>query len=133
MNTLSLDKVRVDRRAIETRGPITLTLPVPPSTNALFVNVPGKGRVPSVRYKQWRQDALATLWTQPRKFMGCPCAITLIVPDKGRRDLDNFAKPILDFLVQHNFIADDSREFVRDLRIKWSDVEGVVITIEAVA
>lgn len=132
-NTLSLDNVRVQHRAIEAREPITLHLPVPPSVNNLFINLPGRGRVPSQKYKQWRQDAAATLWTQPRKFMGGRVSVTLRMTEKARPDGDNFWKATLDFLVQHNFIAGDSKKFVREHHFYWADVEGAVITIERAA
>lgn len=133
MNTLSLDKVRVDRRAIETREPIVLTLPIPPSVNNLFVNIPGRGRVPSQRYKQWRQDAAATLWNQPRKFMGGHVKVTLEMSEKARPDSDNFWKALFDFLVDHNFIAGDSKRFVREHHFYWVDMEQCRVTIEACA
>jgi len=131
-NTLSLDSVRVEHRGVETRVPFTLKLPLPPSTNNLFVNVPDRGRVPSNKYKAWRQAAADSLWQQKRRFVSGPVRITIVVRDEGRSDLDNRSKAPIDFLVLHGFINDDSRQTVRELHMHWGQVEGCEITVEPI-
>ena len=36
---------------------IRLDLPLPPSTNSAYFNVPGKGRVPSAKHSEWKREA----------------------------------------------------------------------------
>jgi len=87
----------------------TVTLPLPPPTNNLFVNVPGKGRVKSRRYKAWRRDAILSIFAQvpaPRRIAGA-VAVSLCVPATMRGDLDNRLKAALDALVAANRIDDD--------------------------
>ena len=60
--------------------------------------------------------------------------VALTPPDRRRtRDCDNYVKPILDQLVRCGVIADDSSEFVREVRALWAAGEvGAQITIEPV-
>lgn len=109
-----------------------LVLPFPPSTNNLFLNARAKGgrRVISARYRDWRERATQAMWGQRIETFGGPVRITMVFEDNGRCDLDNLQKGLLDHLVHHRIIQDDSRKFVRELWLKWGPVKGVEITIE---
>jgi Holliday junction resolvase RusA-like endonuclease len=90
-----------------TIGVYTVTLPLPPSVNGLYANVRGKGRVPTKRYRMWKNLAGWDL-----KFSGLwavrgPVKITIAVPTKAPADVDNYAKALLDILVTHQRIDDD--------------------------
>lgn len=99
---------------------VTFDLPFPPSLNNLFVNVPKKGRVPSKPYQQWKLEAgWRLITTKPRKLHG-PVWITLQFEEKkGRRDLDNLAKAVLDLCVTHKVIDGDDHNTVRGLMLLW--------------
>ncbi len=112
------------------REPIRLHLPFPPSTNHLFINVPGKGRVPSPGYRIWKSlvDSTILLLRRPR-LNGC-VEITLTVEErKGRRDLDNCAKAIVDSLVRMGVIDSDDSKTVRKITLQWG---GSGVTVEIV-
>lgn len=109
---------------------LTLRLPVPPSTNNLFINVKHGGRVPSPRYRAWKEEATGALWTQKRTPIAGKVKVTIRVPDKGRRDLDNFCKAALDFLVQHRLIASDDRHTLRALEVHWAERNDCEVTVE---
>ena len=97
-----------------------LALPWPPSTNNLYWNVPGKGRVPTSEYKTWKRDAGWTLLSQrPVKNTG-PVTVTieLCPPTRRRYDLDNKSKSVLDLLVTHGVVKDDSDGFIREVTIR---------------
>lgn len=97
-----------------------IALPWPPSTNALYLNVKGRGRVPTKEYLAWKQEAGWTLAAQrPPKFTR-PVTITIeLCPPHGRRfDLDNRAKATLDLLTLHLVIPDDHDGFVREINVK---------------
>ena len=84
-------------------------LPLPPSLNNVFVNVPGKGRFKARVYKQWRSAAHWDLISQhpaPR-LVASPYRVTISVPTNARADLDNLIKPLLDVLVDAGVMTDD--------------------------
>ena len=98
----------------------TVRLPVPPSTNALFVtfnNRHGIERAKTKEYKAWITAAGWALNVQRPKPMKGHVRLDISVPLNRRRDLDNHLKAILDLLVGHSLIEDDRK--VDDLRIQW--------------
>lgn len=107
-----------------------LTLPFPPTTNHLYSNIPGRGRVVSAKYKAWKDAADGALWTQSRKPIVGPVSITITLQDKGRFDVDNRTKAAIDFLVRHGIIPDDDRTVVRRVVAQVGDVQGCEIEIE---
>jgi Holliday junction resolvase RusA-like endonuclease len=97
-----------------------ISLPLPPSVNGLFVNVRGRGRVRSEGYRKWALEAGWMLKAQrPGKFL-VPVNISIeINPPNGRAfDLDNRNKALLDLLVEHQIIPDDSIRWVRKVSIQ---------------
>ena len=90
---------------------IELRLPLPPSTNGLYANIPGKGRVKSANYRKWINAAGWALLEQKPKPVAGDYDMWLYVewPDKRKRDLDNCIKALSDLLVSHQLVEDDSR------------------------
>ena len=87
-----------------------ITLPFPPSVNSLWRT--WRGRVHcSKRYATWRENAGWELVTQRPKPITGPVSVTIAAgrPDRRRRDVDNLPKAILDLMVAHRLIDDDSR------------------------
>jgi Holliday junction resolvase RusA-like endonuclease len=84
-------------------------LPLPPSANKLFFNVPGKGRVKTRAYKNWRRNAVLSIFAQVRadQRIGGPVGLSICVPNRMRGDLDNRLKGLIDALVASNRIDDD--------------------------
>jgi crossover junction endodeoxyribonuclease RusA len=91
------------------------TLPPPPSTNALYANVPGKGRVKTRAYKAWITEAgweikiqlggTIHTWNEP---------VGMLIEGVKRLDLDNL-KAIPDLCKTMGLIADD--RLITDLHI----------------
>jgi Holliday junction resolvase RusA-like endonuclease len=96
-----------------------LDLPLAPSANRLWRS--GRGRVyRSSAYEDWRKEAGWELKAQrPGRVEGSvEVTITAGKPDGRRRDLDNIAgKALLDLLVEHQVIADDS--LVASISSRW--------------
>ena len=95
-----------------------ITLPFPPPVNNLFATV-GKRRIRSRRYEEWIARAGIELMIQrPRPIAG-PFKITLTYdrPDRRRRDLDGLQKAVLDLLVKHRVIEDDS--LAQEIVLRW--------------
>ena len=98
-------------------------VPWPPSVNAMWRSVNGRV-ILSARGRQYRTDGLAALMTQCRNIrpMEGPLSVTLILypPDRRRRDVDNYAKGILDLLTHAEVYGDDSQ--IDRLLIERGDV-----------
>lgn len=128
---LHLDRVRVERREISGARRAVFTLPDVPSVNNLFLNVSGRGRVPTKRYSQWRAEAAAMLLTQKVRRIGGQVNIYLTFEerDKRRKDLDNKIKAPVDLLVHHGIIDGDDSRFVRRLVAAWGTCNGCEVEI----
>jgi crossover junction endodeoxyribonuclease RusA len=108
---------------------ITINLPPPPSANNLFLNIHGRGRVISPKYREWKVEAGWRLKQQrPEKIKG-PVVIDIVHQDIGKTDGDNTLKPLFDLLVDHQVIEADTRPIVRRFSFGWEDVVGVRVTI----
>jgi crossover junction endodeoxyribonuclease RusA len=108
---------------------LTFELPMPPSVNKMYRNVPGKGRAKTKDAKVWAHEAGWILVTQRNRTGRHKCltgAIEVEVsayrPASRRRDLDNILKAILDLLTSTQTIADDSQ--VVAINARWVS-EGV--------
>lgn len=98
---------------------ILLKLPVPPSSNHLFANIPGKGRVKTSAYRGWIKEAGWALQSQRHEEVAGPVKVSIAVRrTSGRADIDNRIKALLDLLVRHRVIGDD--RMVEELYIRWS-------------
>lgn len=98
----------------------TLQIPLPPSVNALYANVAGRGRVKTARYRTWINAAGWDVSAQRPEPVPGHIAVTYRIPwptDKRRRDIGNLEKAISDLLVKHQLIDDDSK--IVDLRIAY--------------
>ncbi len=86
---------------------LAFSVPVPPSLNMCFRNVPGRGRVRTAEYKAWLEEAGYLLASQrPGRVMG-PYQAIIRLPEKLNGDIDNRAKAVLDLMVKHKITPDD--------------------------
>lgn len=110
----------------------TFVLPFPVSVNNMFLNIPGRGRIKSPKYRAWQTEAGWRLRQQravPIKGL-VTIDIKAIKPDNRRRDLDNITKAIFDILVVNNVITDD--KMIVRLTAEWSqssDLSGISVTV----
>lgn len=87
---------------------VSFTCPVPPSVNELFRNVPGKGRVKTRLYDNWRAHALTTIRLQHVPAVAGPVLMIIGVERvSSRADIDNRVKGLVDAIVEAGIIADD--------------------------
>lgn len=100
---------------------VAFTLPVPPSVNNLYANVPGQGRIKTKRYSQWFERCRDMAWAAgvQGQFDG-PVTITVTVfggkDFSAQRDIDNILKPVCDFVKMMGLIRDDNVTFVRQVK-----------------
>lgn len=88
---------------------ITLTLPLPPSTNSLYAPRKGGGKRKSDEYDAWIKHANAAYYPQKRgiKPISGPYTVHISVPINMRGDADNRAKAMVDQLVRLELTPDD--------------------------
>jgi Holliday junction resolvase RusA-like endonuclease len=109
-------------------APLTITLPCPPSANHLFRNVRGKGRVKTTRYLTWFRAAGNEVLAQRRHHVAGPVMVDITCKrQRATSDIDNRIKACLDLLVEMGLIDDDRH--VQEIRARWGDVAGAVVTI----
>src|SRR4029077_16990984 len=112
---------------------VVLHLPMPVSTNNLFVNR-GKGRVESPKYKAWKRTAGWELLRQrPPRIKG-PVDLLIevsLAESNDSWDVTNRTKATEDLLVTQGVIQGDNRPFVREVTTRWADCAGVRITVRA--
>jgi Holliday junction resolvase RusA-like endonuclease len=88
---------------------IDVMLPVPPSTNNLFINVRGKGRIKSAEYRAWLDHAGLLLKVRSSKVVEGPFEVEVRLSHKARGDIDNRMKAAIDLMVRHGRVPDDSK------------------------
>ena len=117
-----------------------ITLPFPPSVNHYWRHVVMGKRVATLISEPGRKYTTAVLGEVLRQKAAMRInhhvAVTVMLhaPDKRRRDVDNYAKSLLDSLVKANVLEDDS--LIRDLRLVWGDILSggkAVVTIREIA
>lgn len=126
-----LDRYRVERREI-TSSDVTILLDMPPSTNNLFFNVQGRGRVATKEYRDWKDRNSWFIKSQKPQRVSGPVEIKILVEDSfPRRDIDNTVKPCLDIIADRGMkiIDGDHANVVRKVTAEWADVKGVHLTI----
>ena len=117
-----IEKYRNATRGLEFR------LPFPPSVNDMYI----KGRILSDDYRLWIVDAHLALNRQNAKPFPVRAKISIDLDQKRRGDCDNRAKPVLDVLVRHGIIKNDSKTYVQRVSIGWEPIlEGCVVRVEA--
>ena len=111
---------------------VFLRLPIPPSVNSAWRNVPGKGRVKTGIYKKWRNDALlcVAVMRGSSKPLSGPVSVSMAIrrPRKGA-DVDNRIKPVLDLLQAAAVIDDDKN--VEEVTARWDETaDGCEVTVK---
>ena len=105
-----------------------IALPMPPTSNRIFVNVPGKGRVRSKKYTKWAKEAGWAVRMQKIGRISGKVEVEIGVKRVAAADIDNRIKPTLDLLVTMGVIDDDKH--VEKITCEWrDDIEGAVVTV----
>lgn len=107
----------------------TYVLSVPPSTNSLFFNVKGRGRVKSTKYRAWIKGELLALIAQRAKPVTERAAVSITIPKATRGDADNRIKPTMDLLVRAGILTDDSGKHVGSISVTFGDVQMIHVAI----
>ena len=84
-----------------------IRLPIPPSTNHLFANRLGLGRVKTGHYKAWLTEAGLKLKLQHPMPVHGRYSLLIRIPQGLQGDIDNRIKAVSDLLVAHAIVIDD--------------------------
>lgn len=102
----------------------SVVLPIPPSTNALFLA--GKGyRTKTPEYREWIERAfpLAESLAPPKSYP-VMIVVTVIEAVNRQRDIDNFLKPTIDLIKKAGAIKNDNLCHVTDVLGRYRPEEG---------
>jgi Holliday junction resolvase RusA-like endonuclease len=105
---------------------VKLDITVGPSTNNLYSNLPGIGRVKSKAFKKWAKVAMLEMMAQRKLPLPVPpVCLTLSVPDSdGKGDISNRVKAVEDLLVKMGFIPEDNDKIIRKLVVEVGAPKG---------
>jgi Holliday junction resolvase RusA-like endonuclease len=104
-------------------------LPLPPSTNNLFITLRGgRRRVISPGYRAWRAEAEAAMLAHhPIETIEDPVEIAMVIDPRNRMDLDNTIKAPIDHIVRAGVIPNDKPKHVKKITIQEGPAAGGVI------
>lgn len=114
---------------------IVIYLPLPPTANNLFAGT-GKHRYRTSEYNDWINTAGWDLISQrPPQARGKVSLLIEVEEPKTARQMDlaNREKATTDLLVKHLVIEGDDQRYVRELNMRWADIQGVRVTIRPLA
>ena len=98
---------------LEMEPVLVLDLPMPPSVNDCYYNIPHGGRAKTKRYRTWIADCDAHILESGQRISPIipPYAVIYYIdkPDKRKRDCANYEKPLSDYLVNRGMLEDDSK------------------------
>lgn len=98
--------------------PVSFTMPTPPSTNHLFKNVKGVGRVKTDKYNDFVRMGVTAIRIQHiQPIQGNVVVVLGIERMSEGADIDNRLKALLDTIVEAKVIQDD--RFVTAIAISW--------------
>src|SRR5262249_29623471 len=109
---------------------ITVALPMPPSTNALYSTYKGR-RVKSKVARRWAQDAAWQIKIPAGRLrIQGPGAVSLVLPLEMNGDADNRLKAVLDAVVASGVCEDDRHCFGINVE-RTGESDQAVITLRA--
>lgn len=99
-------------------GLTSFTMPMPPSTNHLFKNIPGKGRVKTDHYEDFTRRGIVAIRQQHiKKISGYVLLVIGVERASKTSDIDNRLKALLDTITLAGIIDDD--RFITGFAISW--------------
>lgn len=98
-------------------------IPMPPTTNNLFVNL-GRKRVKSKEYVAWIKEAGFFIREAPKLVQPVKINYFLTMRNGGSGDLSNRLKAIEDLLVKKEVIPDDNHKIIPEFSVKFAGYDS---------
>lgn len=97
-----------------------VSMDYPPSANRIWRYTGGRA-LKSAEYRSWIEAMVWAVRMQREPCISGSYAlhVSVVRPDKRRRDIDNLLKPISDVLVAAGVVEDDS--LAQSITIEWAD------------
>lgn len=103
----------------------SVAVPMPPSTNTLFINIPGRGRVKNGKYRAWQLEAIPILKTNLEPVQGAvKMHYHLTLGTSFRGDISNRIKALEDAVVEAGIIEGDTHRIVSEILITRDYISG---------
>lgn len=110
-----------------------ITLPFPPSVNALYGGGSNQRRFPSKKYKAWLASCPEL---ESAKLKSVTIEYNFYFPDNRNRDSENYIKALGDYLVNEGVLEDDNWRVVQKMTLNPMGIDRknarVEIIIESV-
>lgn len=123
------------RLAEATRGLfVEYRLPLPPSSNNAYFNLPRGGRAPTSECKAFKEAAAWELKAQKAKPFEGRAIVHIDVSERectAASDISNREKLVTDALVDNGVLQNDSMKFVKGVNTHWDpEITGCRVRIE---
>ena len=103
----------------------SVVVPMPPSTNTLFINIPGRGRVKYGKYRTWQLEAIPFLRANLKPIQGAvKMHYHLTLGTSFRGDISNRIKALEDAVVEAGIIEGDTHRIVSEILITRDYISG---------
>ena len=103
----------------------SVVVPMPPSTNTLFINIPGRGRVKNGKYRTWQLEAIPILRASLKPIQGAvKMHYHLTLGTSFRGDISNRIKALEDAVVEAGVIEGDTHKIVSEILITKEYISG---------
>lgn len=100
----------------------SITLPFPPSVNALFGGGSAQRRFPTKQYKEWLLRC-PQVTNRPRINTPVSVYYDFYMPDNRLRDLGNYEKAVTDWLVKSEILEDDNHNIIKKVTLNFCSVQ----------
>lgn len=96
----------------------SVAVPMPPSTNTLFLNIPGRGRIKNKKYRDWQLEAIPVIREKLDKYEGeVTIRYVLHLGSSFRGDISNRIKAAEDAIVEAGVIEGDTHRTVAEFSV----------------
>ena len=125
MSRFTLEKTRVERKAIPAKKLVLLLPGMPPPAHRQY-----EGALKSIGYREWLERSALSLHRQARTRVTGPVDVLIEIEDcHPARDASHCIGAVEELLVQSGILCDDRSRSIRRIAAQWAEVKGLRITL----